>query len=205
VDATAPDKRRLPPALVAGATAAVAAGLALAVVLLTSGSGSGTPPASPPTAPASPAARIAQAPWRIEAHAVGRFGDAPKAARRRLRAQRPRAAALVRDVYDAIVLRPRVARRTIRERFAPPAGRSFAGLRRLGPPQGASRVKTLVRRARVALEAPGGRRAVAAVSVRARGIARGRRFRLKHRSTLWLERSGGRWHVVAYEVDQRRR
>jgi hypothetical protein len=203
VDASAPAKKGLPPALVAGGTAALAAGLALAVVLLTS-EGQREPARAPAPAPASPSApRIEQARWRVEARTAGRAGELSRPERRRLRGQRPRVGALVRELYDALFLRPGGARDAVRKALAPAAARSLLRMRRLGAPEAAERVRTLVRRARVAIEGPRGLRAVASVWVKARGRLRGRPFTLTHRATLWLERSGRAWRVIAYDVEQR--
>lgn len=203
LDAPATARRRLPPAAVAGLVAAATGLVVLGALVLGARDSQDTAPAPPPSPVEKPSPPpIEQASWRIEVRPAGATGAMSKSERRRLRAQRPRAAELVRSVYEALFLRPQARRGAIDARFAPVARRSFRRLDGVGMPDGVVRVKTIVRAARIAIEAPRARHAVAAVRVRARGRAGPRTVRVFHRSTLWLERSGRRWRVMAYNVEQ---
>jgi hypothetical protein len=203
LDASATARRRLPPAAVAALVAAATALGVLVVLAIVARGDQEARPAPRPTPAEEPSpSRIVQAQWRIEVRAAGATRAMSKRDRRRLRAQRPRTAKLVRSLYEALYLRPGARSAAIDAAFSPVAGRSFRRLDAIGMPERATRVKTLVRSARVSIEAPRARRAVAAVRVRARGRVGARTVRLFHRATLWLERSGARWRVVAYDVEQ---
>jgi hypothetical protein len=145
---------------------------------------------------------IPQARWRVTTFPAGKLAGLTPKDRRRIREQKPRLAGLVRSVYDVLFLRPQDERDALRARFARSAARSFASLRRVGAPPTVARVKTLLREARIGIQAPGARRAVALVNVRARGLAGQREWRVSHTSTLWLERARGGWRVIAFDVDQ---
>ncbi|CAN5602778.1 hypothetical protein BH24ACT26_BH24ACT26_15640 [soil metagenome] len=202
-------QRRVPTPVIAGVGIGLAVLLPLvALGLLLGGRDEPSAQATKPTVSRPGAARpapppIEQAPWRIDSSRAGAVAHMTKADRRRLGAQRPRVGALVRDLYDVLLLRPEDRAGAIRRHFARPAARSFMKLRRLGVPEAAARVKTLRRRASIAIDAPGARRAVASVSVSAAGKVSPRWFRMTHEATLWLERAKGDWRVIAFDVEQR--
>jgi hypothetical protein len=164
-------------------------------------------PSSPPTPKARPPAvasppRVNHAPWRIRHHATGGLGELKKVQRRRVSAQAPRVAALVKSVFDTLFLDPARVGRVARASFTRPAARSWVRLRAAGPPPAATRVKLVARRAQVSFDAPSATRAVASVRLKARGRTAARPFRLSHEETLWLQRSPGGWRVVGFEVKQ---
>jgi hypothetical protein len=182
--------------------------LAVSVILLVLlwGRGDGAAPTSSTTheRPSGPAPLpIAQAPWRVSAFPAGNLKHLRRPDKRLIRDQRPRLARFVRGLYDALFLERGAARAIVRNRFTPAAARSFVASRHLGAPPDAADVKTLARRATIGIQAPGARRAVALVRVRARGRVGARRWRVTHESTLWLERAGRGWRVIAFDVEQR--
>jgi hypothetical protein len=160
-----------------------------------------TRPARPRTVASPP--EVNHARWRIRHHATGGLGRLTKAQRRRVGAQAPHVAALVKRVFDTLFLDPARGNRVVRASFTRPAARTWLGLRAAGPPRGTSRLALVARRAQLSLDARSATQAVASVRLKARGRIDRRRFRLRHEATLWLERSPGKWRVVAYTVSQR--
>ncbi len=154
--------------------------------------------------PSSPALGIEQAPWRIVATRAGIVERSTKADRNEFARQRPRVKQLVRDVYDALFLYPDSVRKVLKRRFDGRARRAFHAAK-VGLTPGATQVRTLRRAARIGVAAHGARQGVAIVRVRLESNARGRRVRTDHRSTMWLQRRGSRWRVIAFDVAQRPR
>lgn len=144
---------------------------------------------------------LEQAPWRIKTFPVAKGGDFTKDLRKSWLRQRPKIEKVVRGVYDELFLDGRAGRGELRDDFANGSGRalldSAAGL-----PRGARRVETVRRSARIGVTARRPTRAAAQVVIGVKGLRLRRSFRLRHRSTLWLERDGGRWRVIAFEIDQ---
>jgi hypothetical protein len=105
-------------------------------------------------------------------------------------------------VYKALFLDPSHKKKIIHAYFTPTAARAMLRARAGVPPQ-AERVKMLVRKARIAVHARKGTQASVRVVVRARGFVGDKRFRVGHRSTLWLERGGDGWTAIAFDIDQR--
>lgn len=200
-----PDTTSRPTAAIVAAVAVVTIVSGVAIALFLSGRGDrDVAPVPRPTAVSGAEAppRIKQAPWRIGKFPAGSVAAMTRTDRRRLRAQRPKVAALIRSLYDAMFLEPHSLKETIKGRFTRPAARSLAASRRVGLPGDATAVETLARTARIGIEATGARRAVASVRVSAVGSVGRRRFHVVHRSTLWLVRSRARWEVIAYQVEQ---
>jgi hypothetical protein len=195
------DKRILLPAAVA-ALAALGVGLAL---LLSSGEEPGRArgdprPAPPAEGAASPPAKsLEQADWKVSFTRAGTSGRLSRRAVTRLRAQRPRLTRAVRAASDAMFLGGNTSASSY---FRGPARGAF---RRsgAGAPEGAQKVRTLRRAARVAIQATTAKRAAASVTVIARGVVDGRDFKVRHRSQLWLERTKRGWKVIAFDIDQR--
>ena len=151
---------------------------------------------------ASPTVEIEQAPWRIKMVAAGHKGRRPgKKVRRLVKRHRPQVRAAVIDVYDALFLAPERRGDVLSRLFTSSAARA---LRRsqAGVPAEAEQVKIVARRATIGVESVGARRAAAGTAVKVRGRIDGRRFRLRHRATMWLERSNRRWRIIAFDVRQ---
>ena len=198
------DQRKYSPAAVLAAVVACLAAGGVAAFLAGLGDESPstvTPQARPRTVASPP--EVNHARWRIRHHATGGLGKLTKAQRRRVRAQAPRVGALVRQVFDTLFLDPARVSPVVRASFTRSAARSWVRLRAAGPPRGTSRLELVARRARLSFDARSATQAVASVRLAARGRTVRRRFRLAHETTLWLERSPGKWRVVAYDVSQR--
>ena len=185
--------RRFPAAIVVGAIAL--SGLALAC----DRSGEEvTGPSATATVP-----DIKQARWDFKVRPSAVLAKRlKKKERRALMRQRGPLKRTVKEVYDALFLYPEATRDVIRRRFVGNASRAMLSAR-AGMGAGATEVKTLRRSAAIGIDANSGRRAAAVVSIRARASIDGDRVRMKHRSTLWLERVGGRWVAIGFQVNQK--
>ena len=158
-------------------------------------------------APARPAGLAApgieQAKWRIHSSPAGTLNKPSRAERRRAADAGRRVGAVIKDVYDALYLEPAQLKASVRSHFLRSAGaallRSRAGL-----PARARDVQTVVRKIDVSVQVPRTRHAVAEVRVVAKGTAEAR-FRVVHRSTLYLERAKSGWRIVAFDLNQSRR
>lgn len=161
-------------------------------------------PASPSgTRPGTVAAPdVEQAAWKIH---VNRMGALDKLSRReRVRAADAgrRVGVVIKEVYDTLFLEPAGLRAAVRANFIGSAGGALLSTRS-GVPRAAGNVRTMVRRAKVAVQVPRARHAVAEVRVVARGEAQGR-FRVVHDATLYFERRRSGWTVIAFDLDQGR-
>lgn len=179
--------------------------LAVASLALGSCSGNdGTAPqasAAEPDVPAATTPDIPQAKWKIKAHPSGNLGKITKRQAKRVRAQRRPVSKLVAEVYDALFLDPARREEVLKARLLPRAARAIGN--KAGVPEGAGEVRTKVRKADIGIDVDGARRAAAKVKVRAEGVAGRRKFEIVHRATLWLERSRGKWKVIAFSLRQK--
>jgi hypothetical protein len=185
-------ERRATAAIVAGAI--VLAGVALAC------DRSGEEVAGPSSTATAPT--IKQARWNFDVRPSAVLSKRlRKKERRRLMEQRGPLKRTVKEVYDALFLDPTKTRGVIERRFVGSASRAMLSARAgVGP--GATEVKTLRRTAAIGIDSRSGRRAAAVVFIRARAFIDGDRIRMKHRSTLWLERVKGRWVAIGFQVSQ---
>ena len=144
---------------------------------------------------------LPQAAWRVKTHPAGVMDKVTKAQAARIQRQRPQVAALVRDVYDAVLLHPGRLRATLAENFTPAAA---SALRRSGVVVSEPGVvSTTKRRAKIGIQAAGGPTlAIATVRLEASHAARPDRP-IAHDATLWMERGKKGWKVVAFHVNQR--
>lgn len=109
---------------------------------------------------------------------------------------------LVRNWNDALILSPGQFSQVTKRYFAPPAGNAISSSD-FGLPKSASEVDTTKRAARIAIQADGATKAVVDVTIVSRGNSDEGEFRTESLSTLWLERTGSKWTVIAFEADQR--
>lgn len=154
------------------------------------------------SATTAPDAAIKQARWdfRVRPSAV-LSKRLHKKEKRRLLKQRGPLKRTVKEVYDALFLDPPSARGVIARRFAGNASRAWLATK-AGFRSSATDVKTLKRAAEIGIDAFSGRRAAAKVFIRARASIKGEKVKMKHRSTLWLERVRGRWVAIGFQVKQ---
>ncbi|HVF52151.1 MAG TPA: hypothetical protein VNC78_00940 [Actinomycetota bacterium] len=139
---------------------------------------------------------VEQAAWKLKTVEVGSArGHGVQAAGKDV-------SAIVREVYDALLLQPAGLSASLEAHFARDAASALvrAGL---GWPEDTTGVRVIKRRARVHVELGSSPRAVAIVRTIATGETPSGPLRLKQRSTLWIEESKGGWRVFAFDVDQR--
>lgn len=142
---------------------------------------------------------VPQARWSFDTGPAGGIGKLTKQQATALRRQRGPLRTMVKSVYGALFLNPSALPGVLRSSFTPDAARSFrraqAGIAVAGT------VRTTYRGAEISMQPLDGvRRAVATVAVRAVDVDGERR--MLHRATLWLERPGTKWKVVAFDVAQ---
>jgi hypothetical protein len=144
-----------------------------------------------------------QAPWKIKVHVAGALGGPTKKERARVDAQRKSLRQLVREIYTAMFLARGELKDVVDRRFSPLAAaalkKSDAGL-----PEGATSVQTTTRDARVSVDAQRANQAGATVTLRFKAVVKGEPLRVGHRATLWMERTGRHWSVIAFDVKQGR-
>jgi hypothetical protein len=148
-------------------------------------------------------APMEQARWRIKTYPAVAFHKLSKAERRRFRGQRERVGTLVRHIYNTLFLNPQRKQAAIDDHFSRRAAHAFRQTNS-GVDSHVTRVKTTRRTANIGVEVARARRALAVVTVRARGRLDDRVIHVEHRSKLWLERFAGRWRVIGFDVDQGR-
>jgi hypothetical protein len=169
-------------------------------VLLTSSCDDRSQPgeAAPPPAPTP--APIKQAKWEIKTFPSGALHGLTHKKKKQLRAEKPALRQLVKKVYDDLFLNGgthEVVRRAFTERAAAAILRSGAAVSdRL------SDLRTTLRRARIGIGAESARQAAVEVWLRARAGAGDNKVHIFHRSTLWLQKTRGRWRAIAFEIKQ---
>ena len=144
---------------------------------------------------------LKQAPWKVDRRVIGPRGNKAKHAVFRLQAAA--SADVVKQFYDALLVHPDDFQPFAKKHVAPEAA---AALKRSNIATGAvlNRVQALRQAAHVSIQAPSASRAAVNVAIKLRALAGEKRVRLRHLSTLWLERDRGRWQVIAFEAEQRR-
>jgi hypothetical protein len=186
--------------LLIGIGVAIAALVAAAILVLMNpdptGGGAVTPQATIPTQPA-----LKQARWHVAKKIIGPRAGAKGTV---LKLQAAAAGDVVKQFYDALLIEPGTFEEVAREHVSPAAARALAGAG-IATGKDLDRLQTLRRAASISLEAPSGARAAATVRIKLRGLAGEKRVFLQHASTLWLERTGKKWQVIAFEADQRRK
>lgn len=190
MDITLDGRRRIP--AVVAVVAIVAATGAAAWFFLRPGDGIGTG--------APPESTLDQARWKITAHAAS--VERPTAKERTVvRRREPALAALVKDVYDALLLDRDARRETIRRYFNASGGKAFFA-RGVDISKSAA-IRTRRRRADIGIDAQGATRAAASITVVATIRDGSREKRITHRADLYLEKQRRGWKVIGFAVDQR--
>jgi hypothetical protein len=151
--------------------------------------------------PGKGVAAAEQASWSIRAYPAGLLAPLRKKEKARLRDQRKKLSSILREVYDALFFHPGGARRVLRRWFTARSARALLRSR-VGPPSGTELLRTTKRVAVIGIDASSARRAAARVRLQARLLKDDRWLRIRHLSTLWFERSGGGWEIIAFDVDQ---
>jgi hypothetical protein len=145
---------------------------------------------------------VEQAPWKVTRTIEGRSGKLSNADKKDIQVQGDAAIGLVKTVIDGIFLEPANLDDVVKKSFSAEAARSL-NARQLGFPDGTTDVKTTTRRVKLGIDSSQARFATADVSVTAKGDAGTKLLNVSQHATLWIERDGSQWHVIAFDVQQR--
>jgi hypothetical protein len=197
---TAQNERRGSPTLWIGLVLALVAAILVSLIVLRESGEAPSRPGATSSDGGSTLPSIRQAKWRIRAEVIGR--PLPKKRRDNLIRHRDRIATSIKQAYEGLFLDPGRLRSSLRGVVATAAARQLIR-EDAGVPARATRVKTIARRARIWIQPGPFRRAAAKVVIRARATLGRRTQRVRHVATLWLERRGSKWKVVAYDFNKR--
>jgi hypothetical protein len=197
---TAQDERRISPTIWVGVALALVAGILVSLIVMRESGEAPSRPGATSSHGGSTLPSIRQARWRIHSEVIGR--PLPKKRRDNVMRHRARIAAGIKQVYEGLFLDPARLGKSLRGVATSTAARHLIR-EGAGVPARASRVKTLARKARIWIQPGSFRRAAAKVIVRARATMGERTRRVRHVATLWLERWGSKWKVVAYDFKER--
>jgi hypothetical protein len=195
---TAQNERRVSPTIWIGLVLALVAAILVSLIVPREGGEAPSRPGATSSDGGSTLPSIRQARWRIRTEVIGPL---PKKRKDNLMRHRARIAAGIKQAYAGLFLDPARLRTSLRGVATTTASRHLIK-EDAGVPVKATRVKTLVRRARIWIQPGRFRRAAAKVVVRARATMGRRTRRVRHVATLWLER-GSKWRVVAYDFNER--
>jgi hypothetical protein len=188
---------RLLPAVVAAAVAVIGASLLIAALRdhpIVDRDG--------PAPEAATGADVAEAAvWRTDAYPVGASGKLSKKESARFKNQKVRVRATIRDLADAIVVHPgrlpRAARRLMSNASAASLLKQVPGI-----PKGAEGVTAIKRTGRVGLQAPRFAAAAAEIRIVMQATIEERLVKWRDDYRFWLQRSDGRWRVIAFDIDR---
>ena len=144
---------------------------------------------------------VEQADWKVTSYSIGgkhpsgKQSNPPKGQTKSLER-------VVRRFHDSVYLFPADLKADTGKYFTDDAARAMRASG-LGLPDSASKVETKKRSARIGIEADGAKRAAAVVNVVAVGESAKGDFRVGSETRLWFERTGSKWKVIAFDVDQR--
>ncbi|MEA2460197.1 MAG: hypothetical protein QOH90_374 [Actinomycetota bacterium] len=156
--------------------------------------------ARPGDAPTVAAPALKQAAWHIERRVVGDSGG--RSHKKVLKVQLAAVSATVTDLYDALLLHPEDAPQITHDHMSPAAARAL-GKSKIAFGGSIERVQTLRRAAAVSLQGPSASHAAARVAIKLRARTGKKEIHLQHHATLWLERAGSAWRVIAFDTSQR--
>ena len=196
---TAPPSRlgwRILPAVLAAGAAVIAASLLIAalrdnpVAALSLGSVEVPPPAV-----------AAGHPWDTAAFPVGMHRALDSHQRARFEIQRARVRAVTHDLIDALMLDPSTITAASRATMTSSAAKA---IRRAIPlvPAHATAIEAIRRVGRIGIQAPAFKAAAAEMKVTLRATVDGRPVKWRDNITLWMERDGKTWRVLAFDVDR---
>lgn len=144
---------------------------------------------------------IVQAPWRVVAKPLATLAKPTKKQKRAMAVLRPKVAATVRDLYDALTISRANVRTATNEAMTVPAARALRS--RLPVPESLRRIKTTRRAAEIGIDLKSQARAAAKVTIAFQAEKGKDRLAYSHNGTLWLERTPKGWQVIAFDLDQK--
>lgn len=147
--------------------------------------------------------RIPQARWKMAAFAAPNPGVPTNRQRKAVKRVTPQVKETVQDLYDALTVSRRQFSKVARRLLPADARKSLRG--RPLVPFKLTRIQTLKREARIAIDLKTRAAASAKVTLRFRARSGKKRVMVAHNGTLWLERSKKGWQIIAFDLDQRKR
>lgn len=189
--------------MVVGMAAAV--GLLLLTILALR-VGGGLPATAPNDSDRGPIQAVDQAPeqarWKVRIFPAGTGGRPSRSQIKAINRQIDAVQGTATTVYDALLLQPAALEAMSGKEVSKEAAAALTRSK-LTPPADLEDLQTTDRRARIGIRANGVRHAAARFTVTAKGVVDGSKVRFRQKVTMWLERSGGRWTVVAFDGSQR--
>ena len=158
------------------------------------------------SSPVDPGATVAapgieQPAWDMRTFPAGTVGKPTKAQVDAVAAESDSVQGMVRDVYDALWLKPGTLDQVMAGSFEPAAAKAIKAAR-VGLPQGAADVQIVKRKASIGIDATGAKTAAARVIVVAQGESKKGSWKMHHAANLWLQRQGNAWKVIAFDYKQ---
>ena len=140
-------------------------------------------------------------PWDTAAFPVGMHRSLDRKQRARFETQGRRVRMVTHDLIDALMLDP--ARVAAASRATMTSSAATA-IRRAIPlvPARATAVEAIRRVGRIGIQAPAFKAAAAEMKVTLRATVDGRTVRWRDNVTLWMERDGRTWRVLAFDLDR---
>lgn len=142
-----------------------------------------------------------QAPWKVRVYPAG-AGTPSRSQKKAVEGQRGSVEAAVTAVADALLLEPAAIEAMSGKELAPDAAAALARSK-LSPPADMEDLQATARRVKIGIEANEARHAAARLAITAKGTLGDEPVRFRQQITMWLERSGGRWKIVAFDGSQR--
>ena len=184
-----------------------AAAAALLLVLAAVWAFRSDPPSGPSdgskaAAPATDAPQaLTQAKWQVKSFPARVGAKLSKSQKKAAEAEGDLAGTAVKTVIDAAFLERSALKGLGGKELAPGVEAAFDEAR-LGAPGGAKKVRITRRVAHIGIDPLTARRASAEVSVGFRAVVEGKPQRYLQRATLWLEKTNGKWQVIAFSGDR---
>jgi hypothetical protein len=147
----------------------------------------------PPVAIGPDGEALPQADWKVNVFPTG-VGKPTKGQRVAVSQQRDKLRTVVADVFDALILRKNTARL---KSLATPGAAKALGRSELQLPKDMTEVETIRRSARVGVDEKA-THAAARILITFKGMLNDKPVRMQQRSTLWLQKSGAGWRVIAF-------
>ena len=196
---TAPSARvgwRILPAVLAAVAAVIVASLAVAAlrddpVTVFSLNATDVPP---PVAAAGP-------PWDTAAFPVGMHRALDRKQRARFETHRTSVRMMTHDLVDALMLDPARVAAASRASMTSSAAKAIRQAIPLVPAR-ATAVEAIRRVGRIGIQTPAFKAAAAEMKVTLRATVDGRTVKWRDNVTLWLERDGRTWRVLAFDIDR---
>ena len=145
--------------------------------------------------------RAAGPAWDTAAFPVGMHRALDRSQRARFETQRTRVRIVAQGLVEALMLDPASVAAASRASMTSSAA---TAIRRATPlvPARATAVEAIRRVGRIGIQAPAFKAAAAELKVTLRATIDGRTVKWRDNVTLWMERDGRTWRVLAFDIDR---